>query len=91
MTYDPNNPQRPASTTRSSFRDRSGNGPMIAAIVGAIVIGLGILFYALNNNDRIASTTTEPPTTTGQSPTTTGQSQKAPSPAPVPAPSQKSK
>lgn len=84
MTYDPNNPQRPASTTRSGTRDRSGNGPMIAAIVGAIVIGLGILFYALNNNDRIASTTTEPPTTTGQS-------QKAPSPAPVTAPSQKSK
>jgi hypothetical protein len=64
---------------------------MIAVIAGTIVIGLGILFYVLNNNDRLASTATEPPTTIGQSQTTTGQPQKTPSPAPTPAPSEKNR
>jgi hypothetical protein len=91
MTYDPNDPHRPAATHNSpSIRERASNGPLMAVIAVAIVIGLGILFYALNNDGRMASTTPEP-ATTGQSQPTTSPPQKAPSPAPTPAPTQKNK
>ena len=88
MTYDPNNPNRidpnRVDPNRRVVRDREGmSGAMMAGIALAIVLGLGILFYALNRDDRTASTTTSPP------PATTGQTQKAPAPAPSPAPAPK--
>jgi hypothetical protein len=80
MTIHPDDPKRHTTNPRA-VRDRAGpSNAMMAAIAVALALGLGILFYALNRDDRTASTTA--------SPTTTGQTQKAPavSPAPVPAP-----
>ena len=85
MTYDPNNPNR-IDPNRRVVRDRDGmSGAMMAGIALALALGLGILFYALNRDDRTASTTTSSP------PATTGQTQKAPVPAPSlpPAPAPK--
>ena len=88
MTYDPNNPNRidpdRIDPNHRVVRDRDGmSGAMMAGIAVAIVLGLGILFYALNRDDRTASTTTS------SAPATTGQTQKAPAPAPSPAPAPK--
>ena len=83
MTYDPNNPNR-IDPNRRVVKDREGmSGAMMAGIALAILLGLGILFYAMNRDDRTASTTTSSP------PATTGQTQKAPAPAPTPAPAPK--
>ena len=83
MTYDPNNPNR-IDPDRRIARDRDGmSGAMMAGIALAILLGIGILFYAMNRGDRTASTTTSSP------PATTGQTQKAPAPAPSPAPAPK--
>jgi len=83
MAYDPNNPNR-VDPNRRVVRDTKGlSGAMIAGIMLAIALGIGVLFYAMNRDDRAASTTTSPPATTGQS-------QKAPAPAPSnPAPAPK--
>ena len=83
MTYDPNNPNR-VDPNRRVVRDSKGlSGAMIAGIMLAIALGIGVLFYAMNRDDRAASTTTSPPATTGQT-------QKAPAPAPSnPAPAPK--
>jgi hypothetical protein len=81
MTIHPDDPNR-RTTNPHVVRDREGmSGAMMAAIAIALVIGLGILFYALNRGDRTASTTT--------SPTTTGQAQKAPTTTPAPSPAPK--
>ena len=73
MTYDRNPDER-------RTREREGmSGPLMAGIILALVIALGLLFYALNRDDRTASTTTSPAPTTGQS-------QKAPTSPPTPAP-----
>ena len=80
MTYQPDNPNN-----RMDPRvPREREGMSMAAIAGiaiAIVLGLGVLFYALNRDDRTASTTSPP--------ATTGQTQKAPAPAPAPSPAPK--
>jgi hypothetical protein len=65
-------------TTRSRATDREGiSGATMAAIATAIVVGLGLLFYALSDNRTTASDPNAPQTTTGQ---------KAPGPAPSPTP-----
>jgi hypothetical protein len=84
MTYDPNNPN--GIDDRRVVRDREGmSGAMMAGIAFALALALGVLFYAMNRDDRTASTTTSSP------PATTGQTQKSPAPAPSlpPAPAPK--
>jgi hypothetical protein len=73
MTYDPNDPRRPV--VRES--DGMGAGTM-AGIAFALLLFLGVMFWAFAGGDRqTASTPTTPPATTGQ---------RAPAPAPAPAP-----
>ena len=80
MTYhpdDPNNRMDPRAP-------RAREGMSMAAMAGiglAIVLGLGVLIFAMNRDDRTASTTSPP--------ATTGQTQKAPAPAPTPSPAPK--
>ncbi len=50
----------------------------MAGIAIAAVLMIGIILYAINRDERTATTSTPP--------ATTGQTQKAPAPAPSPAP-----
>ena len=81
MTHDPNNPNC-VDPNRRVVRDSNGlSGAMIAGIMLAIGLAIGVLFYAMNRDDRTASTTASPPATTGQ----TQKAASAPS-SPAPAP-----
>ena len=67
MTYDPNRPR--VVREREAMRSNA----MIAGAIAGFMVLFGILIYAVNRDDRTASTTP---------PSTTGQTQKAPAPAP---------
>jgi len=72
MTYDPNDPRRPVVES-----DGMSAGAM-AGIAFALLLFLGVMFWAFASGDRqTASTPVAPPATTGQ---------RAPAPAPAPAP-----
>ena len=70
MTYDPNDPRRPMPESSSM-----SSGAM-AGIAFALLLFLGVMFWAFTGGDRQTVSTT-PPATTGQ---------RAPAPAPTPAP-----
>lgn len=75
MTYDPNDPRRPMPL-------REGDGMSAGAMAGiafALLLFLGVLFWAFASGDRQTASTGSPPATTGQR-------APAPSPAPAPAP-----
>jgi hypothetical protein len=71
MTYDPNDPRRPMPTS-----DGMSAGAM-AGIAFALLLFLGVMFWAFASSDRQTASTDSPPATTGQ---------RAPAPAPTPAP-----
>jgi len=71
MTYDPNDPRRPVVQS-----DGMSTGAM-AGIAFALLLFLGVMFWAFTGGDRQTATTGTPPATTGQ---------RAPAPAPAPAP-----
>lgn len=72
MTYDPNDPRRPVVQS-----DGMSTGAM-AGIAFALLLFLGVMFWAFAGGDRqTASTPVAPPATTGQ---------RAPAPAPAPVP-----
>jgi len=71
MTYDPNDPRRPV------VRESDGiSAGAMAGIAFALLLFLGVMFWAFTSDRQTASTGT-PPATTGQ---------RAPAPAPAPAP-----
>jgi hypothetical protein len=71
MTYDPNDPRRPA------VRQTDGmSAGAMAGIAFALLLFLGVMFWAFTS-DRQTASTGSPPATTGQ---------RAPAPAPTPAP-----
>ena len=71
MTYDPNDPRRPVPES-----DGMSAGAM-AGIAFALLLFLGVMFWAFGSGDRQTASTTPPPATTGQ---------RAPAPAPTPLP-----
>lgn len=71
MTYDPNDPRRPVPES-----DGMGAGT-IAGIAFALLLFLGVMFWAFSSGDRQTASTGSPPATTGQ---------RAPAPSPTPAP-----
>jgi hypothetical protein len=73
MTYDPNDPRRPMPPAET---DGMGASAM-AGIAFALLLFLGVLFWAFASGDRQTASTGTPPATTGQ---------RAPAPAPAPAP-----
>ena len=72
MTYDPNDPRRPI--VRES--DGMSAGAM-AGVAFALLLFLGVMFWAFTSGERQTASTDTPPATTGQ---------RAPAPAPTPAP-----
>ena len=74
MTYDPNDPRRPVVQET----DGMSAGAM-AGIAFALLLFLGVMFWAFTSGDRQTASTGAPPATTGQS-------ERAPAPAPTPAP-----
>jgi len=71
MTYDPNDPRRP-------MPESSGmSAGAMAGIAFALLLFLGVMFWAFTSGDRQTASTNTPPATTGQ---------RAPAPAPSPAP-----
>lgn len=71
MTYDPNDPRRP-------IREADGmSAGAMAGIAFALIVALGVLFWAFASGDRQTASTGSPPATTGQ---------RAPAPSPTPAP-----
>ena len=76
MTYDPNDPRRPVVVEL----DGMSAGAM-AGIAFALLLFLGVMFWAFAGGDRQTASTGTPPATTGQRiPGAT----PAPAPAPVP-------
>jgi hypothetical protein len=73
MTYDPNDPRRPVVPES----DGMSAGAM-AGIAFALLLFLGVMFWAFTGDRQTAST--------GTPPTTTGQGTPAPKPAPAPIP-----
>jgi hypothetical protein len=73
MTYDPNDPRRPVVPES----DGMSAGAM-AGIAFALLLFLGVMFWAFTGDRQTAST--------GAPPTTTGQGTPAPKPAPAPIP-----
>jgi hypothetical protein len=73
MTYDPNDPRRPMPPAET---DSMSAGAM-AGIAFALLLFLGVLFWAFASGDRQTASTGTPPATTGQ---------RAPAPSPAPAP-----
>ena len=73
MTYDPNDPRRPVVPEL----DGMSAGAM-AGIAFALLLFLGVMFWAFTSDRQTAST--------GAPPATTGQRAPAPAPAPTPAP-----
>ena len=72
MTYDPNDPRRPV------VREADGmSAGAMAGIAFALLLFLGVMFWAFTSGDRQTASTNTPPATTGQ---------RAPAPAPTPAP-----
>jgi hypothetical protein len=83
MTYDPNDQNR-----NRMIRERDGmSGGAIAAMAIAVMLILGVMFWAFSGDRQVASTDT-PPETTGQrtpAPTRTpAPAERAPAPAPAP-------
>ena len=82
MTYDPNDPRRPI------VRDADGmSAGAMAGIAIALLLFLGVMFWALASGDRQTASTTTPPATTGQrapAPTPAPVPERAPAPAPAP-------
>jgi hypothetical protein len=74
MTYDPNDPRRPMPVRDD---DAGMSAGMIAGIALALLLFLGVMFWAVSSGDRQTASTNTPPATTGQ---------RAPAPAPSPAP-----
>ena len=72
MTYDPNDPRRPVVVES----DGMSAGAM-AGIAFALLLFLGVMFWAFTSGDRQTASTGAPPATTGQ---------RAPAPAPAPVP-----
>ncbi len=72
MTYDPNDPRRPVVVEL----DGMSAGAM-AGIAFALLLFLGVMFWAFAGGDRQTASTRTPPATTGQ---------RAPAPAPTPMP-----
>jgi hypothetical protein len=72
MTYDPNDPRRPVVQET----DGMSAGAM-AGIAFALLLLLGVMFWAFTGGDRQTASTDTPPATTGQ---------RVPAPAPTPAP-----
>jgi hypothetical protein len=71
MTYDPNDPRRPV------VQDSDGmSAGAMAGIAFALLLFLGVMFWAFTSGDRQTATTGAPATT----------GQRAPAPAPTPAP-----
>ena len=61
MTYDPN-------ASRDRLERRGGiSGGAMAGIALVMALFIGIIAWAMNSNDRTASTSDRPSTTTGQS------------------------
>ena len=82
MTYDPNDPRRPV--VRES--DGMGAGTM-AGIAFALLLFLGVMFWAFGSGDRQTASTTTPPATTGErvpAPPVAPAPERAPAPAPAP-------
>lgn len=81
MTYDPNDP-------RSPVRDADGmSAGAMAGIAIALLLFLGVMFWAFASGDRQTASTTTPPATTGQrapAPTPAPVPERAPAPAPAP-------
>ena len=74
MTYDPNDPRSPM--VRES--DGMSAGAM-AGIAFALLLFLGVIFWAFTSGDRQTASTGAPPATTGQ-----GTQPAVPKPAPPP-------
>jgi hypothetical protein len=84
MTYDPNDPRRPVPPTYDPNDPRrpvvQSDGMSTGAMAGiafALLLFLGVMFWAFTGTDRQTATTGAPPATTGQ---------RAPAPAPAPVP-----
>ena len=73
MTYDPNDPRRPVVVDS----DGMSTGAM-AGIAFALLLFLGVMFWAFAGGERRASLSPATP------PATTGQRAPAPAPAPIP-------
>jgi hypothetical protein len=72
MTYDPNDPRRPI------VQDSDGmSAGAMAGIAFALLLFLGVMFWAFTSGERQTASTDTPPATTGQ---------RAPAPAPAPTP-----
>jgi hypothetical protein len=80
MTYDPNDPRRPV-------RDADGmSAGAMAGIAFALLLFLGVMFWAFTG-DRQTASTGSPPATTGQrtpAPPVAPAPERAPAPAPAP-------
>ena len=86
MTYDPNDPRRPLVPEL----DGMSAGAM-AGIAFALLLFLGVMFWAFTG-DRQTASTGAPPATTGQgapAPAPAPIPERTPAPAPTPAPSPK--
>jgi hypothetical protein len=78
MTYDPNDPRRP-------LRDPDGmSAGAMAGVAFALLLFLGVMFWAFASGDRQTASTGAPPATTGQ-----GAPAPAPERTPAPAPAPK--
>lgn len=78
MTYDPNDPRRPLEPRSPVVRESDGmSAGAMAGIAFALLLFLGVIFWAFSTSDRQSASTDTPPATTGQ---------RAPAPAPTPAP-----
>jgi hypothetical protein len=80
MTYDPNDPRRPV------IRESDGmSAGAMAGVAFALLLFLGVMFWAFTSGDRQTASTTTPPATTGQrAPAPTPAPERAPAPAPAP-------
>ena len=82
MTYDPNDPRGPVPVRET---DGMSAGAM-AGIALALLLFLGVMFWAFASGDRQSASST-PPATTGQrapAPIPAPVPERAPAPAPAP-------
>jgi hypothetical protein len=83
MTYDPNNQNQ-----NRMIRERDGmSGGAIAAMAIAVMLILGVMFWAFTGDRQVASTNAPPETTGQRTPAPTRSPapvERTPAPAPVP-------